>query len=102
MHVLGIDAGGTKTIALLADAQGRILGEGRAGAANLQTEGELEVEKILHTAIDAATEGRQGPPAAVCLGIAGVDRDDDARVIREVMRRLGFRSHALIVNDALI
>ena len=41
MHVLGIDAGGTKTVALLADADGRILGEGRAGAANLQTEGEL-------------------------------------------------------------
>ena len=31
MHVLGIDAGGTKTVALLADAGGRIVGEGRAG-----------------------------------------------------------------------
>jgi N-acetylglucosamine kinase-like BadF-type ATPase len=102
MHVLGIDAGGTKTVALLADADGNILGEGRAGAANLQTEGELEVEKILHTVIDAATDGRHMPLAAVCLGMAGVDRDDDARIIRGVMRRLGFRSNALIVNDALI
>src|SRR5690349_5540466 len=102
MHVLGIDAGGTKTVALLADADGNILGEGLAGAANLQTEGELEVEKILHTVIDAATDGRHMPLAAVCLGMAGVDRDDDARIIRGVMRRLGFRSNALIVNDALI
>jgi N-acetylglucosamine kinase-like BadF-type ATPase len=102
MHVLGIDAGGTKTVALLADADGTILGEGRAGAANLQTEGELEVEKILHTVIDGATDGRHPPLAAVCLGMAGVDRDDDARIIRGVMRRLGFRSNALIVNDALI
>ncbi len=102
MHVLGIDAGGTKTVALLADADGRILGEGRAGAANLQTEGELEVEKILHTVIEHATDGRQVTPAAVCLGMAGVDRQDDAQIIRDVMRRLGFRSNTLIVNDALI
>ena len=102
MHVLGIDAGGTKTVALLADADGRILGEGRAGAANLQTEGELEVEKTLHTAIENATDGQHLTVTAVCLGMAGVDRQDDAGVIRGVMRRLGFRSNPLIVNDALI
>ena len=102
MHVLGIDAGGTKTVALLADADGRVIAEGRAGAANLQTEGELEVEKILHTVIDRATDGRSVTLSAVCLGMAGVDRPDDALVIREIMRRLGFRSNALIVNDALI
>jgi N-acetylglucosamine kinase-like BadF-type ATPase len=102
MHVLGIDAGGTKTVALLADGDGRIVGEGRAGAANLQTEGELEVEKILHTVIDRATDGRHPVLAAVCLGMAGVDRPDDSVVIRDVMRRLGYRSNALIVNDALI
>jgi N-acetylglucosamine kinase-like BadF-type ATPase len=102
VHVLGIDAGGSKTIALLADGEGRIVGEGRAGAANLQTEGELEVEKILHTVIERATDGHSSSPAAVCLGMAGVDRQDDAVIIRDVMRRLGFRSNALIVNDALI
>lgn len=102
MHVLGIDAGGTKTVALLADGDGRIIGDGRAGAANLQTEGELEVEKILHTVIEQATDGRHLALDAVCLGMAGVDREDDARIIRDVMRRLGFRSNAVIVNDALI
>jgi N-acetylglucosamine kinase-like BadF-type ATPase len=102
MHVLGIDAGGTKTVALLADANGHIVGEGRAGAANLQTEGELEVEKILHTVIEQATDGRDIVPAAVCLGMAGVDRKDDGAIIRDVMRRLGYRSNTLIVNDALI
>ena len=102
MQVLGIDAGGTKTVALLADAEGRVLGEGRAGAANLRTEGELEVEKILHMVIDQATAGRSHELAAVCLGIAGVDRQDDASTIRGVMRRLGFRANTLIVNDALI
>ena len=101
MNVLGIDAGGTKTVALLADDQGRIVGEGRAGAANLQANGELEVEKVLHDVIDRACEG-QPAPKAVCLGLAGVDREGDGEIIRGVMRRLGFRSHTLIVNDALI
>jgi N-acetylglucosamine kinase-like BadF-type ATPase len=102
MHVLGIDAGGTKTVALLADGDGRIVGEGRAGAANLTTEGELEVEKILHTVIEQATDGRDVVFAGVCLGMAGVDRKDDGQILRALMRRLGFRANTVIVNDALV
>jgi N-acetylglucosamine kinase-like BadF-type ATPase len=102
MHVLGIDAGGSKTVALLADASGHVAGEGRAGGANLQTDGELEVEKTLHAVIDEATRGRRIMPAAVCLGMAGVDRPHDGDVIRAIMTRLGFRAGTLIVNDALI
>lgn len=102
MHVLGIDAGGTKTVAFLADADGGIIADGRAGSANLQTEGELQVEKVLHDVIEQVTRGRNITPAAVCLGMAGVDREADGRTIRDIMRRLGYRSHTLIVNDALI
>lgn len=102
MHVLGIDAGGTKTVALLADVDGRVIGEGRAGGANLQAHGELEVEKVLHHVIDLAMKGQDNAPAAVCLGLAGVDREGDSEVIRGIMRRLGFRHRTLIVNDALI
>jgi N-acetylglucosamine kinase-like BadF-type ATPase len=102
MLVLGIDAGGSKTVALLADAGGRVIREGRAGGANLRTHGELVVEKTLHQVIDQVLEGQSEHPASVCLGIAGVDRQDDAATIRAVMRRLGFRDRTLIVNDALI
>lgn len=101
MHVLGIDAGGSKTAALLADDRGHIVGEGRGGGANLQTDGELQVEKILHEVIVQAMGNRHESPDAVCLGMAGVDREADGRVIRGIMHRLGFRN-ALIVNDALI
>jgi len=41
-------------------------------------------------------------PAAICLGIAGVDRDDDAEAVRGIMKRIGFKARALVVNDALI
>ena len=102
MYVLGIDAGGTKTVCYLANAAGEILGEGRRGGANLQAHGELEVEKVLHSVIEEAIGDRPILPAAVCLGVAGVDRPDDDHVVRAIMRRLGYRSHLLVVNDALI
>ena len=102
MYVLGIDAGGTKTVCYLADAKGTIVGEGRSSGANLQAHGELEVEKVLHGVIEQALGDRAILPAAACVGIAGVDRADDDRIIRGIMRRLGFRSRTLVVNDALI
>jgi N-acetylglucosamine kinase-like BadF-type ATPase len=41
-------------------------------------------------------------PSAICLGIAGVDRPDDAAVVRGVMSRIGYKARILVVNDALI
>jgi len=102
MYVLGIDAGGTKTVCYLADSEGRIIGEGRGGGANLQAHGELEVEKVLHAVIDQAIGDRAILPSAVCLGVAGVDRPEDDRTVRAIMRRLGYKKHALVVNDALV
>jgi len=102
MHVLGIDAGGTKTVCLLADSQGEIVSEGRGPGANLHTAGELAVEKVLHGAMEAAIGDREITPAAICLGIAGVDRDDEETAVRAIMRRIGYKSRVLVVNDALI
>jgi N-acetylglucosamine kinase-like BadF-type ATPase len=102
MHVLGIDAGGTKTVCLLADESGTILSEARGPGANLHAAGELAVEKVLHEVMERAIGDRTVVPAAICLGIAGVDRDDEAQVVRAMMRRIGYKSRVLVVNDALI
>jgi N-acetylglucosamine kinase-like BadF-type ATPase len=102
MHVIGIDAGGTKTVCLLADGEGRILAEARGPGANLQASGELEVEKVLHTVMDQAVGDRAILPAAIALGIAGVDREDDAAVIKSIMRRIGSKARIVVVNDALV
>jgi N-acetylglucosamine kinase len=102
MHVLGIDAGGTKTVCLLADEEGRVAAEARGGGANLQSVGELEVEKVLHGVMEAAVAGRALTPAAICLGIAGVDRPSDADTIRGIMHRIGHTARTLVVNDALV
>lgn len=101
-HVLGLDAGGTKTVCLLADDSGQMIASARGAGANLQAAGELAVEKVLHQVMDEAIGGRAVVPAAICLGIAGVDRPDDHAVIRGIMQRIGRQARVLIVNDALV
>ena len=101
MFVLGIDAGGTKTVCLLADGEGRVRATARGRGANLQTLGELEVEKVLHEVMDAVMADEASPPAAICLGMAGVDRPHDNAIVGGIMRRIGYKAPVLVVNDAL-
>jgi N-acetylglucosamine kinase-like BadF-type ATPase len=102
IHVIGIDAGGTKTVCQLADGQGTIIAEARASGANLQAVGELEVEKVLHQVMEEALGDSGIVPDAICLGIAGVDRPQDAAVVRAIMKRIGYKARVLVVNDALV
>jgi N-acetylglucosamine kinase-like BadF-type ATPase len=101
-HVLGIDAGGTKTVCQLADEHGTVLDEARGPGANLQASGELHVEKVLHDLMEDAIGDRDIVPRAICLGIAGVDRADDAAIVRGIMKRIGFKARVVVVNDALV
>jgi N-acetylglucosamine kinase-like BadF-type ATPase len=112
VFVIGIDAGGTKTVCQLADAAGAVVAETRGPGANLQAAGELAVEKVLHDLMEEALRrqadqaGGQDPrahlPAVICLGIAGVDRPDDAEIVRGILRRIGYKAQLLVVNDALV
>lgn len=102
MFLLGIDAGGTKTVCLLANELGEVLAEARRGGANLQASGELEVEKVLHDVMADVLDPYDAVPSAICLGIAGVDRPGDAAIVRAIMKRIGFKARVLVVNDALV
>lgn len=101
-YVLGIDAGGTKTMCLLADETGRVLSEARAGGANLSTAGELAVEKTLHQVMEEAIGDRDIVPSVVCVGMAGVDRPSEGQTVRDIMRRIGAKARVMVANDALV
>jgi N-acetylglucosamine kinase-like BadF-type ATPase len=102
MHVLGIDAGGTKTVCLLANGRGEALAQVRASGANLQVMGEFGVEKILHRVMEETLGEQDITLDAICLGIAGVDRPRDAQTIKDIMRRIGRKTRTVVVNDALV
>lgn len=102
MHVLGIDAGGTKTVCQLADDRGEVVAEARGGGANLRASGPFEVERVFRRLIDDVLARRAITPAAICVGIAGADREEDAEVIRNLVRRIGFDLPTVVVNDAFV
>src|SRR5262245_5458830 len=103
MFVIGIDAGGTKTVCQLADERANVLAEARGPGANLQAGGELEVEKALHAVMaEALGRDRSIRPNAICCGMAGVDRPEDVAAVRAILTRIGQKADLLIVNDALI
>jgi N-acetylglucosamine kinase-like BadF-type ATPase len=98
--VVGVDAGGTKTLGLLADESGAIVGEARAGGANLFTHGEAALERALFDLLAPLAAGRTID--AICVGCAGVDRPRDEAIVEGVLRRLGQRGRVRVVNDARI
>lgn len=101
--LLGIDGGGSKTVALLSDRDGRILGNGLAGASNHNVVGFAAASAELDRAIDAAFVGARIEPClplAICLGMAGLGRPDDLALFRAWSYARWPGAHIAIANDA--
>lgn len=99
-YVLGIDAGGSKTVGLLADETGAVRARIRTEGANLLTHGELAVEKTLHRVMERL--GARQLVSATCVGVAGADRPSERKTLRDILHRLGLRDPVQIVHDAEI
>ncbi len=98
-YFLGIDGGGTGCRAAIADAQGRVIGQGAAGPANISVETEGACANILaaaRAALDEAGRGHLDELTAV-LGLAGANVTAAARSLQAM---LPFRK-ARIVTDAV-
>ncbi len=75
--VVGVDGGGSKTLALVADARGHVLGRGIAGPSNYQVVGREVACAAIGAAIRTACAEIPGTLRALCLGVAGAGRPDD-------------------------
>jgi glucosamine kinase len=97
---LGIDGGGTRCRARLADAAGNVLGEGEAGPANIRQ----GLEECFRAVRDAtgqcvAQAGLPGdPPIVACLALAGASEPAEAAAARGYSGH-GFR-RMLVTTDA--
>ncbi|HVF42428.1 MAG TPA: BadF/BadG/BcrA/BcrD ATPase family protein [Pyrinomonadaceae bacterium] len=104
-YVLGVDGGGTKTRAVVADSRGEVIGHGHAGPSNPLRVGVSESAAAVREAVERAcldAKVRRQDLSAAEVGLAGVKRDD----IRERMRaalsaELGIESLE-VVTDAVI
>ncbi|MFF4252600.1 N-acetylglucosamine kinase [Streptomyces sp. NPDC001663] len=107
--VVGIDAGGTRTRAVLAGAtDGRLLGEGAAGPGNALTVPPAQLTEHLAEAVAGAVpEGVRGRVVAVGGGFAGatgVDEGDPGRLnaltaLTAALRRLGISADSIAVSS---
>lgn len=84
---LGIDGGGTKTKARLEDADGKLLGEGIAGASNLVRGATQAIDAFL-SASQLAFEDANIDPAlfsdtTACIGVAGATVEPHASDVKQ-------------------
>ena len=102
LRVIGVDAGATKTLAYLADERATILAQAQGPGANFYTTETSAVEGVLRDVLEALASKAGASPSAVCIGMAGVDREDEADAVRKIVERAGHRGPVAVVNDALI
>jgi N-acetylmuramic acid 6-phosphate etherase len=106
---LGIDGGGTHTVALLAAGDtpehGSVLGRGEAGPSNLHAVGGGNALRALDEAVAAAFAAARLdrlPVDAACLGLAGAGREEDQQVILDWARRANLAQHLEVTSDAAV
>ncbi len=100
---LGIDAGGSKTYALLTDRDGRMLGRGMTGNGNHQVNKDEAIGNIKAACEQALqSAGRKKEDVAFAyFGLAGADREQDYIILRPLIESLGFKRFS-IACDTMI
>jgi N-acetylglucosamine kinase-like BadF-type ATPase len=76
-YIIGVDGGGTKTLALLGDLDGNVLARGVSGPSNANAVGFEAACLALEHAIRMARKNYSGQLSAMCLGLAGAGRKED-------------------------
>jgi N-acetylglucosamine kinase-like BadF-type ATPase len=99
---LGVDAGGTRSTALLVDGDGIVRGRADGGSANYQAIGKKAAERTLHDlvaeALRSASLGASDVISAA-YGIAGADRPKDFTVVEGLLPSVA-PGRRILVNDA--
>jgi N-acetylglucosamine kinase-like BadF-type ATPase len=100
---VGVDGGGTKTLAVITDGQFRVIGEGLSGPSNFLRVGVEEATLAVERAVCIAclkAGVRLENITAAGFGLAGVQHHEhNATMLRALRRRLPFRDVTL-VSDA--
>lgn len=102
--VLGLYGGGSKTVALVANEKGRVLGRGESGPSNYHTAGLAGAGGALQMAVDTAIADAglvNQALATAFFALAGVDRPTDRQVMSAVVARLGLTCPVNMDHDAV-
>lgn len=104
-YIIGIDGGGTKTIAYIGNNNGDILGASFAGPSNYHSVGVDETKKNLCLVINKLLDNFYisiEDVSVVSLGLAGIGRQDDVEIIKCLLKELNLDKKSILNTDALI
>ncbi len=104
-YFLGVDVGSSKTHALIADEQGRVVGFGKSGAGNHEVVGYDGLADALNTAVGEALAMAgisRVDIAGAGFGVAGFDWPSEKAATLEAIDTLEFDAPVEAVNDAVL
>ena len=102
---IGVDGGGTKTLGAIAKEDGVILAQLEVGSTNHQSNPmEFVRGNLDHLITHLLTEVKAEPDdvACICLGMAGVDRPEDKKLVKALIAEFLPNSECISVNDGVI
>lgn len=102
---LGVDGGGTKTVAALADETGQIVAAARAGGSNYQDIGISSAGAELRVAVQSALQkvgASLSDVAGAAFGMAGADRATEMMIVQGMVDEYVPVSRRYVENDALL
>lgn len=100
---LGIDAGGSKTHAVLTNNKGELIGQGMTGNGNHQVkyeEAKVNIVKACNLALQAAGAVKEDVAFAY-FGLAGADREPDYKILRPLIESIGFPAYSLTCDTMI-
>lgn len=102
-YYLGVDGGGSKTLAVVSDSAGVIVGRGVSGCGNHQA-GALTAETNIRQAVEDAIRQAGLTKEQVTysvFGLAGADREADFRILRPMIAKLGLLRYDIVCDTVI-
>ena len=102
-YVVGVDAGGTKTVAWLAEATAEVsnvpIAIGSSGPGNIRSVGFETATNNIRSAVDEAINELPLPVRTLCICAAGAGRESDQMRLREWAESLQIASRIVVTSD---
>jgi N-acetylglucosamine kinase-like BadF-type ATPase len=99
-YILGVDGGGTKTVALLGDLNGNVVARGVSGPSNANAVGFDAACSALESAMNAARSEHPGELSALCWGLAGAGRKEEIEQFQNWAMHRFPKTVVKVVSDA--
>lgn len=103
-YVIGIDGGGTKTLAYLGNLKGEIIATTSSGPSNYHSIGINRTKQSLTQIVKTLCEYKDiniEDLEIVSLGLAGVDRPDDKEIVTKIIESIVPKSKIMLHNDVV-